>query len=58
MVVGMLQNLSHRYFSYYSIIKFVSFELIYYAINLGVISSSMIFNEFVYVFLYINILLV
>ena len=51
MVVGMLQNLSHRYSSHYSITKFVGFEPIYYAINLSVVSSSMIFIDLVFMFL-------
>ena len=35
------------YFSHYSFIKFVGFELIYYVINLCVVSSSMVFSEFI-----------
>ena len=50
MVVSMLQNYSHIYSSYYSIIKIIDFEPIYYTIN-GIVSSSMIFNEFVCVFI-------
>ena len=47
----MLQNLSHyRYFSHYSIIKFEGFEPIYYTINAGAISYSMVFNDLVFVF--------
>ena len=42
MIVRMLQNWSHKYFSHHSIIKFVCFEPIYYVINLGVVSFSMI----------------
>ena len=42
MIVSMLQNWSHKYFSHHSIIKFVCFEPIYYVINLGVVSFSMI----------------
>ena len=49
--VIVLQNLSHKCYSHYSIIKFVNFETIYYAINLNVISSYMVFSEFVFVFL-------
>ena len=33
------------------IIKFVGFEPIYYVINLGIVSSYIVFSEFVYVFL-------
>ena len=42
MVVSVLQIWSHGYSSHYNIIKFVGFELIYYAINMGVVSFSMI----------------
>ena len=51
MVVNILQNLSHRYFSHYSITKFVGFEPIYYIINLDVISSFMIFIDLLFMFL-------
>ena len=44
------------YFSHYSIIKFIGFEPIYYIINLNVVSSFMVFSEFVCVS--INVLLV
>ena len=47
MVVSMLQNLSHKYYSHYIIIKFVGFELIYYVINFNVVSSSLIFSDLV-----------
>ena len=47
MVVGMLQNLSHEYYSHYNIIKFVRFEQIYYTIYLDVVSSSMLFSDLV-----------
>ena len=50
MVVSMLQNYSHIYSSYYSIIKFIDFEPIYYAIN-GVVSFVMNFSKFVCVFI-------
>ena len=50
MIVNMLQNLSHKYYSHYIIIKFVGFELIYYVINFNIVSSSMIFSDLVYVF--------
>ena len=58
MVVNMLQNRSHRYFSHKSniknidsIIKYIGFESIHYVINLDVVSSFMIFNNFDYIFL-------
>ena len=38
------------YFSYYMIIKYVSFKPIHYVINLNVVSFSKVFNEFDYVF--------
>ena len=47
----MLQNLSYRYYSLYNIIKRIGFELINYAINLNIVSFSVIFIEFNYVFL-------
>ena len=50
MVVSMLQNLSHMYSTHHSIIKFVDFEPIYYAINLGV-SSFIVFRDLIHVFL-------
>ena len=34
LVISILQNLSHKYSNPYSIIKFVAFEPIYYAINM------------------------
>ena len=39
------------YSSYYKFIKCVIFEPIYYTINLNVVSSSIIFSEFDYMFL-------
>ena len=42
------------YFSNYSIIKFIGFESIYYIINIGVVSSSIIFNDLVFVFQSMN----
>ena len=50
MVISMLQNLNDWYSSHYSIIKYVSFELIYYTINLSVILSYMVFSDLIYVF--------
>ena len=44
MIIYMLKNLSQRYFSYY-IIKFISFILIYYDINLNIVSSFMVFSN-------------
>ena len=43
MVVSMLKNWSRRYYSHY-IIKFVSFMLIYYAINLDIVSFYKVFS--------------
>ena len=57
MIVNMLHNLSHMYFSHYNIIKCIGLELIHYAINLNFASFSKVFKEFDYVFL-LNILLV
>ena len=51
MVFSMLKNWNYRYYSHNNIIKFVSFKLIYYALNLIVVSSFIIFRKFVYVFL-------
>ena len=50
-VVNMLQNWSHRYFGHYIIIKCISIEPIHYTINLNVVSSRRVFNEFDYVFI-------
>ena len=51
-VVRMLQNWSdHTYLSHYSIIKYVGFELIYYTINLNIVSSFMFFSDLVSVLL-------
>ena len=44
LVIGMLKNESHRYSSYY-IIKFLGFILIYYAINMDIVSSFMVSNN-------------
>ena len=43
MVVNMLKNWSCKYYNYY-FIKFVGFMSIYYAINLDIVSSCMIFS--------------
>ena len=46
MVINILQNWNHKYYShssYYKIIKYVNFEPIIYAINLGASSSSKCF---------------
>ena len=43
MIVSMLKNWSRRYSNHY-IIKFIGFILIYYAINLNIVSSFMIFS--------------
>ena len=57
MVVNLLQNWNHIYYSHHKIIKYVSFESIHYAINLNVASSSKVFSEFDNMFLS-NILLI
>ena len=44
MVVSMLKNWSFRYFNHF-IIKFVGFMLIYYIINLDIISSFIVFSN-------------
>ena len=58
MIVNMLQNLNNRYSSHDSKIKYIGstikcigFELIRYAINLNVISSSVVFSDFDSIFL-------
>ena len=51
MIVNILQNLSHKCSNHNINIKYVDFEFIHYAINLNIASSTMIFNEFNYVFL-------
>ena len=43
MVVNMLNNWNRKYSSRY-IIKFVGFMLIYYTINLDIVSSCMVFS--------------
>ena len=57
MIVNMLQNYSHKYFSHNSnikyicsIIKCISFESIYYVINLDVVSLFMVFSDFDFMF--------
>ena len=57
MVINILQNLSHMYYSHHRIIKCVGFKPIHCAINLDDVSSFKAFNEFDYVFLS-NLLLV
>ena len=58
MVVNMIQNLSHKYFSHNSNIKcvestinYVYFHPIHYTINMDVISSFMIIRDLDYMFL-------
>ena len=46
MIVNILKNYSHMYFIHYIIIKFISFELVYYNINSGNVSPSIIFSDF------------
>ena len=43
MVISMFKNWSCKYYSYY-FIKFIGFILIYYTINLDIVSSYMVFN--------------
>ena len=57
MIVNMLSNLNHIYYNPNMIIKYISFELIIYVINLNIISFSKSFNEFDLMFLW-NVLLV
>ena len=54
----MLYNLSYRYYSHNSNIKYVNltikcidFESFYYAINLNVVSSFIVFSHFDFMFL-------
>ena len=58
MVVDIVQNFIHMYYSYYKIIKSVDFKSIYYAINLNIVLSFRVFNYFDYIFLPNNVLLV
>ena len=58
MIINMLQNLSHKYFSHNdniksvgSTIKYINFEPIHYTINLDVVSSFIVFMNFNYIFL-------
>ena len=58
MVVNMLQNWNNRYSSNNSNIKYIgstikciAFESIHYAINLDVVSSFVVFNDFDFMFL-------
>ena len=37
------------YFSYYIIIKFIEFELIYYAINSNIVSLFKVFNDLIFI---------
>ena len=51
-VVIMFQNRSYMYSSHYNtIIKFISFELIYYGIILSVFSYLMVFSDLIFMFL-------
>ena len=43
MIVNMLKNWSRRYSSHY-IIKIIGFMQFYYAINLGIVSSCIVFS--------------
>ena len=44
MVVSMLKNWNRRYYNHY-IIKFIGFISIYYAINLDIVLSFMVFSN-------------
>ena len=48
MVFSMLNNLSFMNYNQYNIIKFIGFKLIYYVINLDIISFSIVFIELVF----------
>ena len=48
MVFSMLNNLSLMNYNQYNIIKFIGFKLIYYVINLDIISFSIVFIELVF----------
>ena len=53
-----LWNLSYKYSSHCSIIKFIGFEPIYYVIKLDVVSSSIVFSELrIYICAFIDVLL-
>ena len=58
MIVNILQNWSHRYSNHNSYIKYVGstikcidFESIHYAINLYIVSFSMVFSNSDYIFI-------
>ena len=58
MIINILQNRSHMYYSHNSSIKYetstmkcIDFGLIHYVINLNVVSFFMIFRNFDYMFL-------
>ena len=58
MVINMLQNMNHKYYSHNNTIKRVDltikcigFDPIHYAINLDVFSSFIVFNDFDFIFL-------
>ena len=44
MIISILNNQNHRYFSYY-INKFIDFIQIYYDINVNIISFFIVFNN-------------
>ena len=54
MVINMLQNLSHMYSSHNGIIKYIGFKPIYYDTNPDVVSSSIFFRIFNFIFLSMN----
>ena len=43
MVVTMLLNWSYKYYSHYSIIKFIGFKMIYYTINMSAVFINLLF---------------
>ena len=57
MVINILQNLSHIYFSHHIIIKYVDFKSFHCVINLDATSSSRVYTKFNSMFLS-NVLLV
>ena len=56
-IVNILYNLSHMYYSHHIIIKYIGFKPIYYAINSYIVLYFINFNEFNSLFL-LNILLI
>ena len=46
MIVNMLHNWNHKYYSHYKIIKYVGFKSVIYANNVDGASSFKFFSEF------------